>query len=86
MYAWDIVGYLGSGLVFASFCMRAMVPLRIVAICSNFAFLGYGFGLDLAPVWQLHMALLPMNLWRLCEAIRARPKPGGNASVSTPGC
>jgi hypothetical protein len=40
----DAVGYLASVLVFAAFCMKEMIPLRVVAICSNIAFLTYGPG------------------------------------------
>ncbi len=64
----DAVGYMASGLVFLAFCMKAIVPLRIVAVGSNVAFIAYGFGLDLVPVLALHCALLPMNCWRLWQA------------------
>ena len=50
MSVWDAVGYLASMLVIASFGMRAMVPLRVLAVCSNLAFFAYGLGLRLAPV------------------------------------
>jgi hypothetical protein len=66
----DALGYLGSGLVLLAFCMRSMVPLRTVALCSNVAFLAYGFALGLAPVLALHAALLPINAWRLWQAAR----------------
>jgi hypothetical protein len=66
----DAAGYLASGLVFAAFCMKEMIPLRIVGICSNLAFIIYGLGLDLVPVWTLHVILLPMNFWRLWQALR----------------
>ena len=50
MSVWDAVGYLASMLVIAAFGMRAMVPLRVLAVCSNLAFFAYGLGLRLAPV------------------------------------
>ena len=68
----DVAGYLASGLVFAAFCMKEMIPLRIVGICSNLAFIVYGVELGLVPVWALHAILLPMNSWRLWQALRAR--------------
>ena len=67
MSVWDAVGYLASMLVIASFGMRAMVPLRVLAVCSNLAFFAYGLGLRLAPVCVLHGILLPMNVWRLWQ-------------------
>jgi CRP/FNR family transcriptional regulator, cyclic AMP receptor protein len=36
------VGYLASALVFATFWMKAAVPLRQVAIASNVVFFSYG--------------------------------------------
>jgi hypothetical protein len=69
----DGVGFLAAALVFAAFGMKEMVTLRIVAMCSNVAFIVYGVGLDLAPVWVLHVVLLPMNAWRLMQALRSPP-------------
>jgi CRP/FNR family transcriptional regulator, cyclic AMP receptor protein len=51
---WDMIGFLAAGLVLAAFFMREMVPLRILAICSNVAFLAYGLRFGLVPVWTLH--------------------------------
>ena len=65
MIIWDAVGYLASGLVVTAFCMKDILWLRMVALLSNAAFLTYGLGLDLVPVWLLHAVLLPVNLLRL---------------------
>jgi hypothetical protein len=70
---WNFVGYLASGLVLVAFASKAIIPLRAIAIASNVAFLVYGIALGLAPVWLLHALLLPLNTWRLLEAmLRAR--------------
>jgi len=69
MTAWNAIGYLASALVLAAFCMKEMIPLRLVAVCSNIAFLVYGLALGLAPVWLLHAVLLPVNCWRLWEGM-----------------
>ena len=61
----EIAGFLAAGLVFATFCMKTMMPLRIVAIVSNFAFICYAIMGDLHPVLILHGVLLPLNLFRL---------------------
>jgi len=71
----DAVGYLASALVLAAFCMKEMIPLRIVAVCSNIAFLIYGLAHGLVPVWSLHAVLLPINCWRLREDL-AQPLLG----------
>ena len=69
MSFWDATGYLASALVIATFGMKAMIPLRVLAVCSNFVFLAYGWGMHLAPVCVLHAILLPMNVWRLWQAL-----------------
>ena len=37
MHTGELVGYLASALVFATFYMKTMMPLRAVAIASNVA-------------------------------------------------
>lgn len=66
----DLAGYVASSLVFLTFYMRGMVALRLVALCSNVAFLIYAFTLHLAPIVILHSALIPVNLSRLIAAWR----------------
>ncbi|HXD44413.1 MAG TPA: cyclic nucleotide-binding domain-containing protein, partial [Pseudolabrys sp.] len=66
----DGLGYLASGLVFATFCMKTMIPLRLIAMTSNIAFIAYGFAGHLYPVLFLHVILLPMNIWRFFEMIK----------------
>jgi CRP/FNR family transcriptional regulator, cyclic AMP receptor protein len=72
MNLWDAIGYLASTLVLIVFGMKSIIPLRVVAVCSNLVFIAYGLDLGLAPVWALHTLLLPMNAWRLLEAFRAQ--------------
>lgn len=66
----EVLGYLASLLVFATFGMKTMIPLRLVAICSNIAFIAYGFTEQLYPVLVLHIALLPLNVFRLLQIRR----------------
>jgi hypothetical protein len=66
----EIVGYLGALLVFLAFWTKDMVPLRIIAIASNLAFLIYGLVTAAMPVFLLHAALLPLNTLRLVETLR----------------
>ena len=66
------IGFIASGLVLATFGMKDMVNLRIVAICSNIAFIMYGFVLVLPPVLILHVMLLPLNCWRLMGLLKQR--------------
>src|SRR6185437_13112332 len=57
-------------LVFSTFYMRTMLPLRYLAIASNVAFISYGVPLGLWPVVILHALLLPLNLIRLFQIHR----------------
>jgi hypothetical protein len=66
----DVAGYVACSLVFLTFYMRGMVQLRVVALCSNAAFLVYAFSLHLAPIAILHSALIPVNVMRLIAALR----------------
>ena len=66
----DYLGYIASALVLCTFCTKTMMPLRIIALGSNVAFISYGFLLHLYPVLILHAVLLPLNTWRLTEIFR----------------
>ena len=65
----QIVAWLAAGLVFMSFFMKTIVPLRTMAIASNIVFICYAlmgihFGVfdKVLPIFVLHVALLPLNL------------------------
>jgi hypothetical protein len=61
------IGYVASLLVFSTFYMKTMIPLRCVAIARNFAFIAYGFFGKLYPVLILHLLFLPLNVMRLLQ-------------------
>ncbi len=67
------IGFLASALVLAAFGMKDMINLRIVAICSNVAFITYALALNLLPILVLHVILLPLNGWRLARALQGLP-------------
>ena len=69
-----IAGWVAAVLVFSSFFMKTMIPLRVVAITSNLAFIAYALlGLEYGvfgrvyPILVLHASLLPLNVLRLRE-------------------
>ena len=68
----QLVGYAASVLVFSTFYMKTMIPLRCVAITSNVAFLTYGYFAGLYPVFLLHTVLLPLNVFRLHQMYQAQ--------------
>lgn len=68
----QLAAWIASGLVFMSFFMKTIVPLRTMAIASNVAFISYAlmglhFGVfdKVLPILVLHLALLPLNIVRL---------------------
>jgi CRP/FNR family transcriptional regulator, cyclic AMP receptor protein len=70
----ELTGYLASALVFATFYVRAMLPLRLIAIASNVVFIVYGHLGGMTPIVLLHAGLLPLNAWRLCQIRRSQDK------------
>ncbi len=66
----DAAGYLASLLVFATFCMRTMIALRLAAIGSNVCFIGFAVAAHIYPVLLLHVVLLPLNTLRTVEMLR----------------
>src|SRR5262245_36332411 len=65
----DLSGYVASMLVFMTFYMKTMVPLRLIGISSNCAFIVYGYLNGLYPVLILHLILLPLNCLRLRQLL-----------------
>ena len=63
------LGFIASGLVLATFCMKRLIPLRAFAITSNLAFILYGYFAGITPVLALHLVLLPVNAFRLVQAL-----------------
>jgi len=63
----ELVGYLASLLVFTTFSMKTMIPLRVVAIISNITFIVYALLGNLYPILILHATMLPLNIYRLLE-------------------
>jgi CRP/FNR family cyclic AMP-dependent transcriptional regulator len=81
----ELSGYVASLLVFVAFYMKTMIPLRIVAIMSNVAFITYGFGGHLYPVLILHAVLLPLNCIRLrqMQALISKVYEAAHTELST---
>lgn len=66
----ELAGYVAAVLVFLTFYMKTMIPLRVAGICSNCAFILYGYLGGLYPILTLHLILLPLNGLRLREMLR----------------
>jgi CRP/FNR family transcriptional regulator, cyclic AMP receptor protein len=66
----DAMGYIAAVLVFTTFWMKTMVPLRLAGLGSNVLFIAYGSLAVAYPVLILHACLLPLNLLRLREMLQ----------------
>ncbi len=66
----DVIGYIASALVLATFSMKSLCSLRITAIASNVAFISYGATADMRPILILHCMLLPVNVVRLVQIVQ----------------
>jgi len=86
MTLFELVGYLGSVLVFATFYLKTMIRLRWVAIGSNVVFMMYGAMGHLVPILVLHALLLPLNVWRLIEVkqLIRRVRASAQSGMVTP--
>jgi biotin carboxyl carrier protein len=70
MTAGEFAAWVASLLTFTAFYMKTMVPLRVVGILSNVAFLAFALIEHIVPVIILHGTLLPLNLFRLHQILQ----------------
>jgi CRP-like cAMP-binding protein len=84
MNAIDLLGLGAGALVLATFYLKTMIPLRVVAIASNIAFACYGILADAMPIVILHALLLPLNALRLQQmrVLIARVKRASRGDLS----
>ena len=66
----NVLGMLGVVFTFASFAMKTMLPLRVLALVSSVCFIGYGYLESLLPGLILNCVLLPVNAHRVWEIKR----------------
>ncbi len=66
----EIVGYLASALVVASFAMKSVVRLRIVSLVGSIIFVVYGVMLGSIPLVITNAAAAGLNLWNLRREFR----------------
>jgi len=66
----NVLGMLGVFFCLASFAMKNMLSLRVLALAGNVFFIGYGYVESLLPSIALNAILLPLNVARLWEIIR----------------
>jgi len=68
----DALGWMAALATLACFASSEMLRLRILALVANVAFVAYAAQAGLLPVLVLHLALAPVNAWRLWQLVRTR--------------
>ncbi len=72
----DLTGYAAATLMFSTFYMKKMIPLRAVGASANLAFVIYTlcsyFFLQrgIWPLFILHIALFPLNIVRMMQMMQ----------------
>ncbi|MCI5165076.1 MAG: Crp/Fnr family transcriptional regulator [Candidatus Electrothrix sp. GM3_4] len=66
----QLLGFLAAFLMFSTFYMKNMIPLRIIGMASNVTFIIYTINAEIWPVFVLHVVLLPMNFFRLIQMLK----------------
>jgi CRP/FNR family transcriptional regulator, cyclic AMP receptor protein len=64
------IGYAGSVLMFLTFFMKTMIPLRVTAIAANVVMITYTALAGVIPVLVLQSCLLPLNILRFVQMKR----------------
>jgi hypothetical protein len=64
---WQVFAFSGIALTVVQMWMKTMIPLRVLAITTNFLFLTYAAIGDVWITLILNCILLPVNLYRLQE-------------------
>jgi CRP-like cAMP-binding protein len=78
-----LVGLAGAAFAVASFLMKRMLPLRLLALAGNACFAAYGLlGSDL-PTLVLNAALIPIQVFRVRE-IRTVAREMARSSAESP--
>lgn len=65
-----ILGFIGAGLMVASYLMKSMLPLRLVALAANVFLVAYAAIGGSWPTVALYVAMVPINLKKVYEIRR----------------
>ena len=69
-----VCGFIGAGLTLASYTMKSMFPLRLVALAANIFFVAYGWLEAALPSLVLYSLMILINLrkaWEIRNLVRA---------------
>lgn len=66
----NLVGYLAAILMFITFFMKKMIPLRAIGASANITFVIFAAATHVYPLLILHAALFPLNITRMIQMMR----------------
>ena len=78
-----VFGFIGAALTVASYLMKSMMPLRLVALSANVFLVIYAVQGGSWPTVVLYLAMIPINLKKVYE-IRKLVQAIQNAKADTP--
>lgn len=70
---YEIIGYVGSGLVVVSLMMRSVLRLRVVNLVGAFIFTVYGVLIQAWPVVGMNAAIVLIDVYYLRQMLPQRP-------------
>jgi hypothetical protein len=62
-----VIGFIGAGLMVASYLMHSMLPLRLVALAANFFLVIYAIQFSSWPTVVLYIAMIPINVKKVVQ-------------------
>jgi CRP/FNR family transcriptional regulator, cyclic AMP receptor protein len=80
-----VFGFIGAVLTLASYLMKSMMPLRLVALAANVFFVAYGYLESALPSLLLYATMIPINAkkaWDIKQLIRAIEHAKADTPVS----
>jgi hypothetical protein len=78
-----VLGFVGAALMLASYMMKSMLPLRVVALLACLFLVAYGALLKALPTLLLYGVLIPINIKKTLQ-IRKLVQSIENARADTP--
>jgi CRP/FNR family transcriptional regulator, cyclic AMP receptor protein len=80
-----VFGFISAVLTLASYLMKSMLPLRLVALSANCFFFAYGHLESALPSLLLYSAMIPINakkIWQIKKLVRAIEQAKANTPIS----
>jgi hypothetical protein len=65
-----ILGFIGAALMVASYLMKSMLPLRVVALAANVFLVIYAVNGGSWPTVALYLAMIPINIKKVREILK----------------